>query len=65
MAENDNPPVGILLCTKKNHALVKYALAGMDNRLFVSKYELQLPDAAQMKAFLEDQYRQLRGDHAQ
>jgi len=60
MAENDNPPVGILLCTKKNHALVKYALAGMDNRLFVSKYELQLPDEAQIKAFLEDQYRQLQ-----
>jgi predicted nuclease of restriction endonuclease-like (RecB) superfamily len=65
MAENDNPPVGILLCTKKNHALVKYALAGMDNRLFVSKYELQLPDEAQIKAFLEEQYRQLRGDQAQ
>lgn len=65
MAENDNPPVGILLCTKKNHALVKYALAGMDNRLFVSKYELQLPDAAQIKAFLEEQYRQLQGGQAQ
>jgi len=63
--ENDNPPIGILLCTKKNHALVKYALAGMDNRLFVSKYELQLPDAAQIKAFLEDQYRQLQGGQAQ
>jgi predicted nuclease of restriction endonuclease-like (RecB) superfamily len=61
MAENDNPPVGILLCTKKNHALVQYALAGMDNRLFVSKYELQLPDAAKIKAFLEEQYRQLQG----
>lgn len=61
MAENDNLPVGILLCTKKNHALVEYALAGMDNRLFVSKYELQLPEVAQIKAFLEEQYRQLQG----
>jgi len=38
MAEGDNPPVGILLCTDKDHALVEYALAGMDNDLFVSKY---------------------------
>ncbi|HNS19145.1 MAG TPA: PDDEXK nuclease domain-containing protein [Sedimentisphaerales bacterium] len=60
MAESDNPPIGILLCTKKNHALVRYALAGMDNRLFVSKYELQLPDVAQIKTFLEEQYRQLQ-----
>lgn len=29
-SEGDNPPVGILLCTDKNHALAEYALAGMD-----------------------------------
>jgi hypothetical protein len=60
MVENDNPPVGIPPCTDKNHALVRYALAGMDNRLFVSKYELQLPDETAMRAFLEEQYRQLQ-----
>ena len=64
MAEGDSPPVGILLCTEKNHALVRYALAGMDNRLFVSKYELQLPDEAKIRAFLEAQYRELRGGDA-
>lgn len=40
---DDNPPIGILLCTEKDHVLVEYALAGMDNSLFVSKYQLQLP----------------------
>ncbi|HOB72090.1 MAG TPA: PDDEXK nuclease domain-containing protein, partial [bacterium] len=35
MQDGDNPPVGILLCTKKNHSLVEYALAGMNNQLFV------------------------------
>ncbi len=30
MADGDKPPVGILLCTQKDHALVEYALAGMD-----------------------------------
>ncbi|MBN1772047.1 MAG: DUF1016 family protein [Deltaproteobacteria bacterium] len=61
MSAGDNPPVGILLCTGKNQALVKYALAGIDNRLFVSKYQLQLPDEAQMQAFLEAQIRDADG----
>jgi predicted nuclease of restriction endonuclease-like (RecB) superfamily len=55
MREGDSPPVGILLCTEKNHALVKYALARIDNQLFVSKYQLELPDEAKMRAFLEEQ----------
>ncbi|HEY3323789.1 MAG TPA: PDDEXK nuclease domain-containing protein [Planctomycetota bacterium] len=51
----DNPPIGLLLCTQKNHALVEYALAGMDNRLFVSKYELQLPEKDEIRRFLEEE----------
>ena len=57
LVEGDNPPVGILLCTEKNHALVQYALAGMDNQLFVSKYQLSLPNETEMRAFLEAQMR--------
>lgn len=55
MAEGDNPPVGILLCTKKNHALVEYALAGIDNQLFVSKYQLELPKKDEIRRFIEQQ----------
>jgi len=55
MAEGDNPPVGLLLCTRKNHALVQYALAGLDNRLFVSKYQLELPKKEEIRRFLEEQ----------
>ena len=40
----DNPPVGLLLCTQKGKKMVEYAKAGMDNKLFVSTYQLQLPD---------------------
>ncbi|MFA7122777.1 MAG: PDDEXK nuclease domain-containing protein, partial [Candidatus Delongbacteria bacterium] len=54
MTEDDNPPVGILLCTKKDHALVKFALAGMDNSLFVSKYQLELPKKEDMQKFIDD-----------
>ena len=59
MTEGDNPPVGILLCTQKNHALVEYALAGMDNNLFVSKYKLELPKKEEMQRFLEEKMREM------
>ena len=52
-AKGDNPPIGILLCTQKDHALVEYALAGMDNKLFVSKYQLHLPEREQLQQELE------------
>lgn len=52
MAAGDNPPVGLLLCTQKDHALVEYALAGMDNNLFVSKYQLELPRKEEIERFL-------------
>jgi hypothetical protein len=55
MTENDNPPIGILLCTQKNQALVEYATAGMDNSLFVSKYQLELPKEDEIRHFLEQQ----------
>lgn len=53
MHEGDNPPVGILLCTRKGKKMVEYALAGMDNQLFVSTYMLQLPDKATLEKFLQ------------
>jgi predicted nuclease of restriction endonuclease-like (RecB) superfamily len=49
----DQPPVGLLLCTEKNDAAVRYALGGMDEQLFVSQYKLLLPDEATLQAFLE------------
>jgi predicted nuclease of restriction endonuclease-like (RecB) superfamily len=52
MQPDDNPPVGILLVTDTNNALVKYAIAGMDNSLFVSKYLVQLPSKEQLEAFI-------------
>lgn len=57
MALGDNSPIGILLCTRKNHAKVEYALAGMDNKLFVKKYQLELPKKEEIRKFLEAQLR--------
>jgi len=53
MTKGDNRPVGILLCAQKDHALAEYALAGMDNKLFVSKYQLHLPKPEQLRRQIE------------
>jgi predicted nuclease of restriction endonuclease-like (RecB) superfamily len=50
--ENDNPPVGILLVTNRNETLVEYAIADSDLDIFVSKYQLQLPDKSKLEAFI-------------
>ena len=52
--EDDNPTIGILLCTQKGKKLVDYALAGMDKNLFVSKYLVELPTEAQFLSFINN-----------
>ena len=61
MSEGDQPPIGILLCTGKNTELVQYALAGMSNQLFVSRYQVQLPGEEEMAAFLHQAVAELGG----
>lgn len=60
MQPGDNPPIGIMLCTRKGKKMVEYALAGMDNNLFVSTYMLQLPDKKILEEFL---LKQLEEEH--
>ena len=60
MCETDNPPIGILLCTQKDHSLVEYATAGMDNKLFISKYKLELPTKEKIQKFLNKQMREIQ-----
>jgi len=51
----DNEPVGIILGTEKEKVIIEYALGGISNKLFVSKYKLYLPD----KKELENRLRKL------
>lgn len=51
MQPDDNPPVGILLCTEKGDTLVKYATAGLDPNIFVQKYMVELPTEDEIKKF--------------
>lgn len=52
MQSDDNPPIGILLCTEKGDTLVKYATAGLDPNIFVQKYMVQLPSEEEIKNFI-------------
>jgi len=50
--KTDNPPIGILLVTERNKALVEYAIADSDKDIFVSKYLLQLPKKEDIEEFI-------------
>jgi predicted nuclease of restriction endonuclease-like (RecB) superfamily len=54
MTPGDQPPVGILLCTRKNDALVEFALGDLSNQLFVSRYAVELPRKEEMERFLAE-----------
>ncbi|MBN1824121.1 MAG: DUF1016 family protein [Endomicrobiales bacterium] len=43
MTEDENPPIGIILCSKKDEIFAKYVLGNMNNEVFASKYKLALP----------------------
>ena len=53
MAQGDNPPVGILLCTDKDQEHVAFATAGMDDKVFVAKYLVALPDKKELEQFIK------------
>ena len=51
--EDDNPPIGLILCTDKNNIDVEYALGGLSNHIFASKYVLYMPDKQQLISQVE------------
>lgn len=52
--EDDNPPIGIILGAQKDDILVEYATGSISNQLFVTKYQLYLPDKNILKEKLKD-----------
>lgn len=52
MTPGDQPPIGILLCTRKNDALVEFALGDLSNKVFVSRYAVELPKKEEMERFI-------------
>jgi predicted nuclease of restriction endonuclease-like (RecB) superfamily len=59
MNEGENPPVGVILCTAKDHAVAKYALEGLPNKVLAAEYRTTLPDEKTLAAELESKRRLL------
>ena len=53
MAKGDRPPVGLILCSDREKTKVEYAISGMSNRLFVSRYLVALPSEEQLRGLVE------------
>lgn len=51
--EHDNPPIGIILCTDKDSVAAEYALGGLSNNIFASRYVSYIPNKAQLIAQVE------------
>ena len=54
MQQDDNPPIGLLLCTDYGETTVQYAIEGLSQNLFVSKYRLQLPSEDEIRKNILD-----------
>jgi predicted nuclease of restriction endonuclease-like (RecB) superfamily len=61
MEAGENPPIGILLCSEKNETHVEYALGGMSNQIFVSRYLPHVPTKAELETFLRRTRHRLEG----
>jgi predicted nuclease of restriction endonuclease-like (RecB) superfamily len=58
--EGDQPTLGLILCTDKNDAVVKYTLSSeQEKKIFTSRYKLHLPTEAELKAELTREVKQL------
>ena len=51
---DDNPPIGIILCTEKDSITAEYALGGLSGNIFASRYTLVIPDKEQLIAQVEN-----------
>jgi hypothetical protein len=62
--EGEAPPVGLILCTERDEAVVHYALGGLSHQVFTSRYQLQLPAPELLRREIEAERQRLeaRGD---
>jgi hypothetical protein len=59
MVAGENPPVGLILCTSKEDAVVRYALEGLPNKVLAAEYRTTLPDERLIADALTKTRRQL------
>lgn len=54
--EGDNPPIGMVLAREKDELLIQYAMHNITSQLFVSKYQLYLPNKEELQALISKQF---------
>lgn len=59
----ENPPVGLILCSEKNDAVVRYALEGLPSKVLAREYRLALPDEKRLAAEIERTRQRLESHH--
>lgn len=59
MVPGDTPPIGLILCAEKDDAVARYALGGLTNKVFASRYKLQLPNPKVLAREIEAERRRL------
>lgn len=57
--DDDNPTIGILLCSEKNEAIAKYSVLNDGKQLFASKYQFTLPTAEELQKHIEEERRRI------
>ncbi len=57
--DDDNPTIGIILCSQKNEAIVKYSVLNDAKQVFASKYRLTLPTAEELQREIEEERRRI------
>lgn len=54
-AKDDNPTIGIVLCSETDEDIAKYSVLKGNEQLFASKYKLYLPTEDELRAEIENQ----------
>ncbi len=52
-SKDDNPAIGIILCTEKDETIVKYSVLAENEKLFASRYRLYLPSEEELTALID------------
>ncbi len=59
-SEGDNPTIGLILCTQKNDAMVRYTLGEKGKQIFASKYQFHLPTEAELEAEIKRELKDIK-----
>lgn len=60
--EDDNPTIGIILCSQKNETIVKYSVLSEAKQIFASRYCLELPITEELQHEIEIERKRLEGE---